>query len=68
VIDALEQRGFLVGGPLDRRQPSLLRIGHMGDLEPEHLTTLLDQLSEVIGRNASPAISCADSWSPPRWR
>ncbi len=48
VIDALELRGFLVGGPLDRRQRSLLRIGHMGDLEPQHLTTLLDHLSELI--------------------
>ncbi|HEV8600641.1 MAG TPA: aminotransferase class V-fold PLP-dependent enzyme [Gemmatimonadales bacterium] len=48
VIDALELLGFLVGAPLDRRQGSVLRIGHMGDLEPQHLATLLDHLSELI--------------------
>jgi len=48
VMAALEQRGYLIGGPLDHRHSSLIRIGHMGDLEPQHLSALLQVLSEVI--------------------
>ena len=48
VMDALERLGYLVGGPLDQRHGSLIRIGHMGDLEPQHLSALLDQLSELL--------------------
>jgi aspartate aminotransferase-like enzyme len=48
VMDALEQRGFLVGGALDPRHGAVIRIGHMGDLEPQHLTELLHHLSELL--------------------
>lgn len=48
VMEALERRGFLVGGALDVRHGELIRIGHMGDLEPAHLTALLHQLSELL--------------------
>jgi aspartate aminotransferase-like enzyme len=48
VMDALEQRGFLVGGALDSRHGEVIRIGHMGDLEPQHLTELLHHLSELL--------------------
>jgi aspartate aminotransferase-like enzyme len=48
VLEALERRGYLIGGPLDHRHSSLIRIGHMGDLEPQHLSALLQVLSEVI--------------------
>jgi aspartate aminotransferase-like enzyme len=48
LIDALERRGYLVGGPLEQRHGAVIRIGHMGDLEPPHLRGLLDHLSELL--------------------
>lgn len=48
IIQALGDRGFQVGGALDRRHGAIVRIGHMGDLEPHHLAELLDSLREVI--------------------
>ncbi len=48
VIGELERRGFLVGGALDPRYGQVVRIGHMGDLLPEHLAVLLDHLTEVV--------------------
>lgn len=48
IMDALERRGYLVGGALDPRHGPVIRIGHMGDLEPHHLSGLLDHLSELI--------------------
>jgi aspartate aminotransferase-like enzyme len=48
VLAALESRGFLAGDGLDPRYGNLIRIGHMGDLEPGHLTGLLDQLEEIL--------------------
>ena len=49
IREALEQRGFQVGGPLDARHGEVIRIGHMGDLEPAHLSTLLGALDELLG-------------------
>jgi aspartate aminotransferase-like enzyme len=49
VLHALGDRGFQVGGALDPRHGAIIRIGHMGDLEPHHLAELLDSLREVIG-------------------
>ena len=48
VIAALDQAGYLVGGPLDSRQQDIIRIGHMGDLEPAHLEALLSVLERVL--------------------
>jgi aspartate aminotransferase-like enzyme len=48
VLAALEARGYLAGGGLDPRHGNLIRIGHMGDLEPSHLASLLAQLEEVL--------------------
>ena len=48
VLQRLEERGFLAGGPLDPRLGSVIRIGHMGDLEPRHLEGLLSELSRVL--------------------
>lgn len=48
VMEALERQGYLVGGALDLRHGPIIRIGHMGDLEPQHLNGLLDHLSELI--------------------
>jgi aspartate aminotransferase-like enzyme len=48
VLDALFQREYLVGGPLVASHGSVIRIGHMGDLEPRHLTGLLTALEDVL--------------------
>ena len=49
VMQALEREGYLVGGPLDARHGAVIRIGHMGDLEPVHLRGLLAELDRVLG-------------------
>lgn len=48
VLAALFQRGYLLGGPLDAAHGSVIRIGHMGDLAPEHLAGLLTTLEEIL--------------------
>ncbi|HLB54585.1 MAG TPA: aminotransferase class V-fold PLP-dependent enzyme [Gemmatimonadales bacterium] len=48
LIADLERDGWFVGGPLDPRHGPVIRIGHMGDLEPGHLAALLNHLTEVI--------------------
>ncbi len=48
VLDELEHRGYLVGGALDPRHGQIVRIGHMGDLEPVHLARLLDTLDAIL--------------------
>ena len=48
MIPALAARGWLVGGALHPRHGNLIRIGHMGDLQPAHLTALLAQLEELL--------------------
>lgn len=48
VISALAESGYLIGGPLESRQQDVIRIGHMGDLEPVHLSALLALLAEVL--------------------
>ena len=48
VLEELERRGFLVGGALDLRYGQIVRIGHMGDLEPAHLGRLLDVLDAIL--------------------
>lgn len=48
VMAALAQAGYLIGGPLEARQQDIIRIGHMGDLEPAHLEALLSALNGVL--------------------
>ncbi len=48
VMAVLGNAGYLVGGPLDARQQDIIRIGHMGDLEPAHLESLLHALDGVL--------------------
>lgn len=48
VLEELERRGYLVGGALDPRHGQIVRIGHMGDLEPAHLTSLLETIDEIL--------------------
>lgn len=48
VLQRLEERGFLAGGPLDPKLGSVVRIGHMGDLEPRHLEAMLAELERIL--------------------
>ncbi len=48
VIAALGDRGYLVGGALDSKHGQVIRIGHMGDLEPVHLEALLATIAELL--------------------
>jgi aspartate aminotransferase-like enzyme len=48
VVAALAARGWLAAPGLDTRADALLRIGHMGDLEPSHLQAFLEALDGVV--------------------
>jgi aspartate aminotransferase-like enzyme len=48
VVEEMERRGWLIASGLAPLGPRVIRIGHMGDLEPEHLTGLLAELSAVL--------------------
>ena len=49
---ALLDRGWTIGAGLDAMADAMIRIGHMGDLAPEHLAGLLSALSEVAASGA----------------
>jgi aspartate aminotransferase-like enzyme len=48
VIEQLESEGFLVSRALDPAHGRIIRIGHMGDIEVDHLTALLAALEPLI--------------------
>ena len=48
VLAALFDRGYLAGGPLESGHGQVIRIGHMGDLQPGHLLGLLSALEEIL--------------------
>ncbi|MBA3853895.1 MAG: hypothetical protein C0503_05735 [Gemmatimonas sp.] len=48
VVATVEARGFTIGRGYGQLQDSTIRIGHMGDLRPEHLAPCLDALSDVL--------------------
>ena len=48
VVKALEARNWLVATGLAPLGDKVIRIGHMGDLEPHHLGGLLQQLEAVL--------------------
>jgi aspartate aminotransferase-like enzyme len=47
-MEALNERGYLVGGALDPRHEPIIRIGHMGDLTPDHLAALLAAIEGIL--------------------
>lgn len=53
VVAAMLARDFTIGRGYGQLQDSTIRIGHMGDLRPEHLAPCLDALAEVL--RAAPA-------------
>ncbi len=48
IVATMKERGWIVGTGLDADADSLIRIGHMGDLQVEHLDALLDELTRVV--------------------
>ncbi len=48
IIQELEAQGFLVSRGLDPAHGPIIRIGHMGDIDVEHLTALLTALEPLI--------------------
>lgn len=52
VVAALGERGFQVGGGLGSLQKEIIRIGHMGDLTPDHLGALLDEIDSLLAVHA----------------
>jgi aspartate aminotransferase-like enzyme len=48
VIAEMEQRGWLIATGLAPLTDQVIRIGHMGDLEPAHLGGLLADLHDVL--------------------
>jgi aspartate aminotransferase-like enzyme len=48
VAEALAEQGFTVGRAIVPAHGPWLRIGHMGDLEPGHLETLLETLEPLL--------------------
>lgn len=48
VVKALATRGYYVAAGLPPHDQTLVRIGHMGDLTPQHMEGLLGALSESV--------------------
>ena len=49
IAATMKHRGWTIGTGLDADAETLIRIGHMGDLQAKHLEALLAELSEVVG-------------------
>ena len=48
VVAAMRERGWVIGGGYSRLKESTIRIGHMGDHDPQVLGELLGALGEVL--------------------
>ena len=48
VVAAMRDRGWVIGGGYSRLKESTVRIGHMGDHDPQVLAELLGTLGEVL--------------------
>jgi aspartate aminotransferase-like enzyme len=48
MVEALEAMGYQVGTALTPKHGPIIRIGHMGDLTPEHLAALLGDISGLL--------------------
>ena len=54
VVAALAARGFTIGRGYGQLMDSTIRIGHMGDLQPEHLAPCLEALTDVLRTPPAP--------------
>jgi aspartate aminotransferase-like enzyme len=48
LIRELDARGFQISRALDPSHGPVIRIGHMGDIQPEHLDALLENLDTLL--------------------
>ena len=48
VVAEMRKRGWVIGGGYSRLKETTIRIGHMGDHQPEKLAELLQALGEVL--------------------
>jgi aspartate aminotransferase-like enzyme len=48
IVRAMEARDWLIATGLAPMAEGVIRIGHMGDLEPDHLEALLAELATVL--------------------
>ena len=48
VVAAMRERGWVIGGGYSKLKESTIRIGHMGDHDPQVLRELLGTLGEVL--------------------
>lgn len=48
IVKAMRERGWTLGAGLDEMAPRLIRIGHMGDLQVQHVEEMLGELGEEI--------------------
>lgn len=54
VVDAMAARGFTITDGLPPASTACVRVGHMGDLQPDHLTDVLAALDAVLRELVSP--------------
>ncbi len=52
VVEAMKERGWVIGGGYGKLKPLSIRIGHMGDHTVGQLEELLDVLEQVIRKEA----------------
>ncbi|MGH7659124.1 MAG: pyridoxal-phosphate-dependent aminotransferase family protein [Gemmatimonadales bacterium] len=48
IVKSMRERGWTLGAGLDEMAPRLIRIGHMGDLQVEHVEEMLGVLGEEL--------------------
>jgi aspartate aminotransferase-like enzyme len=48
VVAAMRERGWVIGGGYSRLKETTIRIGHMGDHDPDVLAELLETLGQVL--------------------
>ena len=48
VVEAMRERGWVIGSGYGKLKPTTIRIGHMGDHSMTELDALLDALEEVV--------------------
>ena len=48
IVDAVKDRGWVIGGGYGKLKPTTFRIGHMGEHTEDELEGLLSVLAEIL--------------------
>ena len=48
IVDAVKERGWVIGGGYGKLKPTTFRIGHMGEHTLDELEELLSVVAEVL--------------------